>query len=77
MDCGAWWGTVHMVAKNRTGLKQVSMHVNPIIRLLTQVRVISVLAVLTFCAGEFLVLHCRMFSSILSIQPVDVGEVKC
>ena len=27
MDRGAWWATVHRVAKNRTWLKQLSMHV--------------------------------------------------
>ena len=70
--CCSLWG-----CKESDTTEQVSIHVNTIIRLITQVRVISVLAVLTFCAGEFFVMHCRMFSSILSIQPVDVGEVKC
>ena len=26
MDRGAWWATVHRVAKNQTWLKQLSMH---------------------------------------------------
>ena len=26
MDRGAWWATVHRVAKSRTQLKQLSMH---------------------------------------------------
>ena len=26
MDKGAWWATVHVVAKNRTQLKRLSMH---------------------------------------------------
>ena len=26
MDRGAWWVTVHGVAKSRTGLKRLSMH---------------------------------------------------
>ena len=26
MDRGAWWGTVHRVAKSPTGLKRFSMH---------------------------------------------------
>ena len=26
MDRGAWWATVHRVAKGRTGLKRFSMH---------------------------------------------------
>ena len=28
MDKGAWWATVHKVAKSRTQLKQLSMHVS-------------------------------------------------
>ena len=26
MDRGVWWTTVHRVAKNQTGLKQLSIH---------------------------------------------------
>ena len=29
MDKGAWWATVHMVAKSRTGPKQLSLHILP------------------------------------------------
>ena len=31
MDKGAWWATVHVVAKNRTRLKRLSMHVRTLI----------------------------------------------
>ena len=26
MDRGAWWATVHVIAKNQTGLKRLSTH---------------------------------------------------
>ena len=29
MDKGAWWATIHMVAKSRTGPKQLSLHILP------------------------------------------------
>ena len=34
MDKGAWWATVHEVAKSRTGLKRLSTHTHPSVYLL-------------------------------------------